>query len=374
MHWGCAKSPIPFIDFEIDAGTKARFDRPVALSLNRSSFVNGRSGQLNVVEINDRGAVVDDDILFQLDVGDDDFGIPEELVILLKGKTARRQSRRFRVSFTSHEQHSKVIGKNAAVSVADIGHYQGDDALEITSDNATYIYHRNGSGFASMIDSDGRDWISYRHSSEDHGSRGPYRGVPNLWNAGFHPGNTEGKRNTTVLGSGPVRVRLLSQTADGEWKCIWDIYQRHATMTLLERGSEPYWFLYEGTPGGEFDLEDYWVLSDGRRLSVEPYGQHNIWQDTLPMPKWVYFGDSTKSRVLYLIHHTAGNEEDQFWHFGEGSMTVFGFGRGDYGTPEWQQLKKTPGRFSIGFAPVADYESAKTVIEDILTPLTIRRL
>ena len=108
------------------------------------------------------------------------------------------------------------------------------------------------------------------------------------------------------------------------WKTRWDIYPEYATMTLLKKGPEPYWILYEGTPGGEFNENDYWVRSDGTREIMKPYHlSKNQWTGHLPSPKWVYFGDYQLERVLYYIHHEDYPYEDVLWHAGEGGMTVF---------------------------------------------------
>jgi hypothetical protein len=145
-------------------------------------------------------------------------------------------------------------------------------------------------------------------------------------------------------------------------------------MTLLQRGGKPYWILYEGTPGGEFNLSDYWVLSDGRRLSVEPFQAEHMWKQPLPSPKWVYFGDADMSRILYLVYHSDHDKLDQFWHFGEKTMTVFGFGRGESGTRHWQQLTAVPAKFTIGFSSSNVFEYASEVINDAFQPLKIKIL
>lgn len=369
---GCTAEPKQFIDFDIGSGPIDRVDRHVVIQLKIDEFLGGDVGFLRVTEIDEHSNVVDDDVVFQFDRAGDIPALNDELLILLKGKTDPHTIRRFRVSFTSSRPKYESARNDLAVD--NIGQHEGDESILIKAGNATYIYQMYGSGFSSIFDSDGDDWISYRHTSEEEeGSRGRYRGIPNLWNAGFHPGQTDGKSRTQIISVGPIRVRLYSQTADREWRCVWDIYSTHASMTLLTRGKEPYWFLYEGTPGGQFDLDDYWTLSNGERMSVKPYDQDNIWQDSLPLPKWVYFGDRAKEQVFFLIHHTGGKEQDQFWHFGEGTMTVFGFGRGEYGTEHWQQLRRTPGRFSIGFARDTGDRSVNDVIKDILIAPDVKR-
>ena len=75
-------------------------------------------------------------------------------------------------------------------------------------------------------------------------------------------------------------------------------------------------------------------------------------------------------RVLYLALHEGHDAEDQFWHFGEGGMTVFGFGRGLHGE-KWQQLTKVPAHLTIGFAENGDFEAASKVINAAYQKLDI---
>jgi hypothetical protein len=364
--------PRHFLDISVSANNVKRTDKPVIVKIDRKKFVNGVDGHIMVVEIDEVGEVIDSEVLSQFDYNKEESSISDELIFIMKGETAANETRRFRVHFEPEPITSQEIIK--LVKVHDYGPYEGEDAFKITSQNAVYFYHKRGSGFASMIDIDGNDWISYHPTDDQNGPKGAYRGIPNLWNAGFHPGRPDGKLESKILSSGPIRTRIFSQTEDRKWKCTWDIYPRYATMTLLQRGGKPYWILYEGTPGGEFNLSDYWVLSDGRRLSVEPFQAEHMWKQPLPSPKWVYFGDADMSRILYLVYHSDHDELDQFWHFGEKTMTVFGFGRGESGTRHWQQLTAVPAKFTIGFSSSNVFEYASEVINDAFQPLKIKIL
>ena len=113
-----------------------------------------------------------------------------------------------------------------------------------------------------MIDGNGNDWISYRPTG---GSAGEYRGIPNLGDV-FHPGYTNS--SSRVLGTGPLKLTLVSTSTDGLWDCTWEIYHRFARFRLNRRGATNYWFLYEGTPGGTFGATtDYVVRSNGLRTA-----------------------------------------------------------------------------------------------------------
>src|SRR6185436_9115103 len=107
---------------------------------------------------------------------------------------------------------------------------------------------KQGAAFASMEDINGNDWLGF-HPDPGSGSAGEFRGLPNLGDVA-HPGFFNS--SSTILSQGPLKATIQSQSNDGLWKLIWEIYQGYATMTLLQAGAN-YWILYEGTPGGTFD-------------------------------------------------------------------------------------------------------------------------
>src|SRR5450759_3198068 len=49
------------------------------------------------------------------------------------------------------------------------------DCFKVETPTATYLYGKRGAGFASILDKDGHDWISYRPGGK---ARGEYRGLP----------------------------------------------------------------------------------------------------------------------------------------------------------------------------------------------------
>ncbi len=224
---------------------------------------------------------------------------------------------------TESEVEGPVPGERRAeieplVRVEEISEYQGQPSFRVETESATWVFQRAGAAFASLIDRDGADWISYRPTG---GADGKYRGIPNLIHpeGDFHPGG-EGS-TTELLEDGPLRVRLTSRTRDGRWEGSWEIYPTHARF-MLTKAARPYWFLYEGTPGGALDPEhDFYLLSDGTREAVGV----DFARD-LPDPEWIAFGDDRTERVLVIAHHADDDKLDQFYQM-EGQMTVFGFGR-----------------------------------------------
>ena len=144
-------------------------------------------------------------------------------------------------------------------------------------------------------------------------------------------------------------------------------------MTLFKKGPGKYWILYEGTPGGEFNIDDFWVRSDGVREALEPYFMpESQWSGHLPSPKWVYFGDNKIDRVLYYVFHEdyGTKYEDVLWHFGEKGMTVFGFGRGPT-QAKWTQLEECPAHITIGFAEKGDFKYVEEKINSAYKSLKI---
>ena len=229
-----------------------------------------------------------------------------------------------------------------SVRVDELDDWQGQPSFRVETPAATYVYHRRGAGFASLIDPSGADWISYRPRG---GSAGEYRGIPNIIHpeGGFHPGaETCSSRLVEVKRQ---RVVIASESLDGEWSCSWTIGPERAVMDL-ERVGHSYWILYEGTPGGCYEeTRAYMVDAAGRR---EP--AHGTWERRLSEPRWIYFATTPSSYVLYLIDQTPRlpNVLDSYWSM-EKNMTVFGFGRMlNIASARWHHLTEVPARLTMG--------------------------
>ena len=80
------------------------------------------------------------------------------------------------------------------------------DCFQVETPTATYVYGKRGAGFASIIDKDGRDWVSYRPGGE---ARGEYRGLPKCGQPTkyFHCGYGYGQYQTDNPFSSRVTVR-----------------------------------------------------------------------------------------------------------------------------------------------------------------------
>jgi hypothetical protein len=345
-----------------------RYDKPVEAPLDfgwlrQASGTHGPAGacSIRLVEVNSQGAVLDDTIPFQFDPGGDDdasTGTQGMLIFVLKGTTRAEEIRYFYMYFDPAGTTAAGPAIPAQVSVTDNVYHEGQESFKVVTRNATYYYHKQGAGFASMEDSDGNDWIGFHPSG---GSAGNYRGIPNLVHPEgyFHPGNTG--LTSTIVHQGPLKLTLRSESNDGQWACTWEIYPFYARLTVLKRANA-YWFLYEGTPGGELDLErDYIVRSTGQRTPAL-----ESWEGDIPEPEWLYFGAGNTPRVLYVIHHEDDDAIDSYWPM-NGEMTVFGFGRKGLG----KFLEAVPAHFTIGFAEDGDFTIASSTINSAYKDLSI---
>ncbi len=247
--------------------------------------------------------------------------------------------------------------------------YEGQESFKVETPAATYYYHKEGAGFASIKDNDGVDWISYHPSG---GSAGSYRGIPNLvWKSpdddkrAFHPGHTGNWGSATTLESDEEDKATVKSVANvSGWTCTWDFYPDRAVFTL-SKGAGHYWFLYEGTPNGGFDGGNNYLLRSDQSSRI-PLSQEKG-GDIQPMSgeshEWIFFGDKRVGRGLLLVQHHDDNNGDNYYGM-ENNMTVFGFGRPS-GTSE--VLTQVPATYTVAlvedsaFARVA--EIAKEFVE-----------
>jgi len=224
------------------------------------------------------------------------------------------------------------------ILVEHLDDFQGQPAIRITGPAATWVFHKQGAALASIFDSDGADWISYRPEG---GAEGHFRGFPNLIHpeGDFHPGGENS--DLEILYENGEHVGLRAATRDGEWEALWDITAGRAQFTVT-KAPRPYWVLYEGTPGGSLDLDhDYYLLPDSPPSPVtESFARD------LPGTEWIAFGDDRLGRVLYLVQHHDDDKLDQFYEM-QSAMTVFGFGREHRCCGKY--LESIPATYTIGF-------------------------
>jgi hypothetical protein len=241
---------------------------------------------------------------------------------------------------------------------------EGQSCYKVTTPSATYWYQKEGCGFSSIEDKQGNDWVSY-DDDYPNSAKGGYRGIPNMgWQ--FHPGYTNGG-TTTLQHQSSDRVTLKS-VANG-FECTWDFYATHAKMTVLKH-TEPYWFLYEGTPGGRMQpSSDYYYVPDvsqgdgvRKNAASQDYGVDLS-------PEWIAFGDPALSRMFVLCHHTNDGLIDDYYDMGnDGGMTVFGFGRDNDKTEGcWSCMDNVPNVFSIAFLESTSETLTKQFAQDLIS-------
>ncbi len=207
------------------------------------------------------------------------------------------------------------------ISVRDNTVDEGQEAFEIRTPRATYLYQKAGCAFSSVIDRNGKDWIGYRPKG---GPKGSSRGIPNMGYETFgHPGYVSG--NTVLVRSSETHVVLQSSADDRAWNVEWTLTATHASMTARSIAT-PVWLLYEGTPGGKFNpLAQHLLFSDGTRLNCD-----SRFRDPVPDPQWVAFCDPKSRRSMALAYEGPDSFVSTYWPMGgKGGMTVFGFGRTD---------------------------------------------
>ncbi len=222
------------------------------------------------------------------------------------------------------------------IKISDITE-QGVQCFKIETSSATYIYDRQGGGFISMFDKDGKDWISFKVA--DFGQPGNaasrYRGIPNLGISGEdedagHPGFD--KCETRITASNVIETT----TKTGNWKFRWAFYDSYAKLTIVKTlPARAYWFLYEGTPAGKYDPENmYW----GNNIDCKRDDFPDLLDNTgiFKNMNWVYVGQNNYPRIIYFKQVHPDDKTDLFSYMGStpgGSkkspdgMVCFGFGR-----------------------------------------------
>jgi hypothetical protein len=281
------------------------------------------------------------------------------LVFLMSGFTPAKSARYFHVYFDAAGQGGvPAPPAPELVSVIDDVSDEGQFSFQVDTETGQYFYQKEAGGFSSIVDINGNDWINYHPTG---GSAGNFRGIPNLVypEGHFHPGATTAI--SSLIYSGPLKTTIHSITVDGLWESLWEIYPRHATMTVL-RANAPYWFLYEGTPGGVLEpASDFSVRSDGATSPAS-----TSWGGDLAEDEWVYFADPAEGRSLYLAHHEDDSAFDSYRPL-DGLMTVFGFGREGLVS----SLQQQPAHFTIGLVDSVAFDTLSLAIKGIIEPVSV---
>jgi cell division septation protein DedD len=356
----------------VEAAGYARQDKVAEIPINFTDLLNeaGASSRflpdsLRVVEVAG-STIVNDAVPFQFDRApnyNSATNAAGTLVVLLDGSTPAGDERTYHVYFD-------VVGTDYAppnfpnrVGLASIVDPYGFDTFRLTTSAGFYYFHKTGGGFASLLDGDGRDWISWNPEPLDAGDS---RGIPNLLfptdGGYFHPGRTGVE---SVAGRrGPLKVSIRSATTDGGWMTTWDVFPTYARLTVekVVAGTN-YWLLAESTPGGTLDLTDDLVTrSDGTTTTAG-----EAWTGDIPGEEWVYFTDPALGRSMFAIHHQEDELVDSYRPSSKELMTVFGFGR----SGNARFLTEVPKQFSFGLVDETAYVPMAAAVRNAYKPLGI---
>lgn len=358
------------VGLTIGANGFARDDKPVEVDVNFTTLLNGLgdSGALDpnsirVVEINAGGAVIDNAVPFQFDkisTYNATTNARGTLVFLMKDATGASATRRYHVYFDLTGGSFAPPVFTPLVTLTDGVTHKGYESVQIQTAGAEYFYHKPGGGFATLIDADDKDWLSWNTAA---GAAGDYRGIPNMVYPAdggyFHPGRTTAA--TTVLSQGPLKGTFKSVSDNNAWEVRWEVFPSYARMTVVKAGATNYWFLYEGTPGGVLQpAVDTLTRSDGDTILAS-----GTWTEDIPGEEWVYVSDPALERSIFLIHHQLDEYVDGYFLLD--SMTVFGFGRS--GSSRF--LNGLPRQFTFGLVDSTALNPVGVVVHNAYKPLTV---
>lgn len=245
---------------------------------------------------------------------------------------------------------------SAQVNISE-GIDEGQEVLIITTKIATYYYQKAAGGFSSIVDKYGNDWINYTTDPKDiypQSAASTYRGLPNLVHGGDESGTGHpGFKNCTseILNHNTI----ISTSKSGNWEWEWTFSDSGAVLNITKIDPKrKYWFLYEGTIGGNYDPEiNLWGNDvDGLRTDNPDFykteGTFASWQT-------VFFGNQDQKMTFFINQVQKDRQQDVFGFLGNSKngldspngMVVFGFGRGKGTTPLLNQKQQ----FVIGFVP-----------------------
>ncbi len=344
----------------VNSGSYQRFNRPAEISINFTAYVSSADSStaidlnsIRVHEVNANGQIIAGNIQFQFDPAEDynaTSNATGTLVFLLRNNTAANSNRFFHIYFDVTGGGYTLPTFHNQVKVTDNVFDEGQNSFLINTDAANYYYQKISGGFSSIVDNNGKDWLNYHPTG---GAAGHYRGIPNLvppWDGGhFHPGTTTS--NSTLIHQGPLKATIQSTTTDGLWKVKWEFFPQFARMTVI-LAEKNFWFLYEGTPGGILDTNDFVVRPNG---SVLPYT--SSWNGDLPTEEWVYFSDTQEGKSIFLAHHENDTAVDSYRQKNN-KMTVFGFGRNG----SKSLIQPQTHHFTIGLANSTDFGSTSATL------------
>ena len=364
----------------------ARKNKPAEFDVNFTQLWTslGTSGTLDpnsvrVVEVDSNDNVIDAAVPFQFDKATDYNAATKAagtVVVIMAGNTGAGATRTYHIYFD-------VTGKGfpapnvAPQVVLSEGSDESVPAYKLQTATGELYIHKTSGGVSSYNDLNGNDWVSWNSAA---GSSGADRGIPNAAGGSneaiFHPG--KGKMTPTVLSQGPIKVTLhfLGKKLPGDtqrWEGTFEIYPNYTTFTMIKARisgalSYPFWFLYEGTPGGQLNTAtDYVVFSDGTQVTG---GQTR--NGDLPNEEWAYVVDpavGAAGRAIYLVNHKDDTLNDTYFPGASNLMTVLGFGRS--GSSLLMPNNSAPRRLTFGLTDEVAPDNAKPVLYNASRDLNV---
>jgi len=274
-----------------------------------------------------------------------------------------------------------VGGGAAAVRVSEATVHGDMDCFKVETPSATFLYGKRGAGFASILDKDGRDWVSYRPGGK---ARGEYRGLPKCgqptkffhcgYGYGQYPTDNPFTSRVTVQEAGHARIE--SETRDGKSACTWDFYPDHATLTLL-RIRQAHVLVPLRRDARRQPRRDRRFRRPARRpqdvprrplVAGRPVGLFSVRAKPRSGSSWSTISGPSRAKLTPYVSWPFQKENDGSYQ----EMTVFGFGRKGYKelVQHVPDLKTLPARFSIGFVERADFPTARAACERLLADAT----
>ncbi len=235
--------------------------------------------------------------------------------------------------------------------------YEGRSHFVINTPELTWYFDIRGGGFSRIIDRSGNDWIGFKKEPWGEypaSAASAFRGIPNLVFVGDnggagHPGFDKCTSEISAENS------IITKSTDGKWEWEWTFFESYASLNVLKTDPDtPYWFLYEGTPGGKYTPDMYYFgTNHGGPIDSLPdyYKGNSIFENN----SWIYAGHTDQEACLFMVHTTPGDEAGLIGFLGnteEGmdspdGMTVFGFGRNRNTEP----LLNGSHQFTVGIYP-----------------------
>jgi hypothetical protein len=251
-----------------------------------------------------------------------------------------------------------ILTARAQVKIENEAFDEGQAAFHVSTPFYSVYLQKEAGGLSSMCDPENNDWIGYRNAGTESypaSAASSYRGIPNLVNGGEGSGTGHpGFYNCHSELSSDSVVTVWS--TDGKWKMKYEFHTTHIVLSVTESDpGHPYWFLYEGSPGGVFKPEKTVWGTDRITLSGDIPCYYSG-QSLQFSSKYIWFGRTDQKYTFFLA--IEGNDDcpELLGFLGNkgcpenspDGMVVFGFGRG----PEAKSFLMGKRKLIFGFVDI----------------------